>query len=407
MAGLNDDYFLADDSTELKPPTVTVHAFKDSRADGEEPELRDDIDLIAVPATEDLFIRLRDLELLRDSIRDNGGMSATIAMEAQAIMPDFINEERPIQFFTKMPSRTMLSAALEDIGKDQKGTVARLVEMITEFIKKLVARITAYFENKQSEDLEDFSKASQSFTGKNISWVKVAKAAEVEVPEDKKPAEAAPAEGEEKSAEGSQGAWLDDTLKGMMESDDVRKKAIKKLGDKLFVKLGEDRLKKMVFVGGPKNEAAEAFVDFVLNNASRARNKTDVADLQKLAAEAVEVVNTYRKEEASLDIGNGNEVARDIMSDVLYETQLGYFKEHFKFKGCASVFKSSFLALLRHLSEAIRSEEDEAKLKTYQSIVASINNLFNVHQEVDGANNTFLKLRKQYLGGDTNSAPNV
>ena len=120
MTGLNDNFLLADDSMEPKEtPAVVVNAFKENSTEGGEPELRDDLDLIAV-ATEDLEVQLRDLELLQQNIKEQGGMCQGIALEAHAILPDFINDERPIGFFTKYPSRTQLTAALEDIDAGKK-----------------------------------------------------------------------------------------------------------------------------------------------------------------------------------------------------------------------------------------------------------------------------------------------
>ena len=83
MAGLNDNFLLADDSMEPKEaPAVTINAFKESSEDGDVPELRDDIDLI-VAATEELSIELRDLELFKERVGDVRGISQSIALEAQ------------------------------------------------------------------------------------------------------------------------------------------------------------------------------------------------------------------------------------------------------------------------------------------------------------------------------------
>jgi hypothetical protein len=145
MSGLNDQFFLADDSVEPQAaPAVTIDAFKDTTEPGDVPELRDDLDLIAV-ATEEFEIKLRDLSLLQDMIRDEGGMSKHVALEAHAIMPDFLNDDRPIEFFTKTPSRTQLTAALEEIGNEKKSLIKRMIDAIVAFIKKIVKRIKDFF----------------------------------------------------------------------------------------------------------------------------------------------------------------------------------------------------------------------------------------------------------------------
>jgi hypothetical protein len=52
-------------------------------------------------AVEALQIKLRDLDFIRNTIDTQGGISQTIALEAQVLIPDFINDSRPINFFTK------------------------------------------------------------------------------------------------------------------------------------------------------------------------------------------------------------------------------------------------------------------------------------------------------------------
>ena len=142
MTGLNDNFLIADDSMEPKEtPAVVVHAFKDTPGEDGLPELRDDIDLIAA-ATEDLSVQLRDLDLLYQNIQTQGSMCQSIALEAQAIIPDFINDERPIGFFTKNPSRTLLSAALEEIEEEKKSTLVKIWDAFIAFLKKVYQFIT-------------------------------------------------------------------------------------------------------------------------------------------------------------------------------------------------------------------------------------------------------------------------
>lgn len=145
MTGLNDSFLLADDSMEPQDaPAATVNAFKDTTSEGEIPELRDDIDLIAV-ATEDLEIQLRDLDLLKENIKASGGMCQTIATEAQALIPDFINDERPLDFFTKHPSKTMLAAALEEIDGEKKNILAKMWDVLINFLTRVYQHIVKFF----------------------------------------------------------------------------------------------------------------------------------------------------------------------------------------------------------------------------------------------------------------------
>lgn len=154
MSGLNDDFLLADDSMEPKDaPAVTIQAFKDT-PEGDVPELAEDIDLIAV-ATEEFEIRMRDLELLRESISTHGGMSQTIALEAQVLLPNFINEERPLGFFTKHPSRTMLNAALEEVEAEKKTMLEKIWDFIIRLLKKVYDAVVSFFKNVDLSKEED------------------------------------------------------------------------------------------------------------------------------------------------------------------------------------------------------------------------------------------------------------
>lgn len=145
MTGLNDSFFLADDGLEpKKAPAVTLDVFKDNPENPEVPELNDDVDLIAV-AVEDMQIALRDLDLLQTNIKDQGGMNRHLALEAHSLIPGFLHDDRPAEYFTKMPSRTLLSSALEDINNEKKSVIKRMINKIVEFIAKIVKRIKDYF----------------------------------------------------------------------------------------------------------------------------------------------------------------------------------------------------------------------------------------------------------------------
>lgn len=163
MTGLNDNFLLADDAMEPKDaPAVVINAFKEQTNEDGEPELRDDIDLIAA-ATEDLAVQMRDLNLLQQNIKEQGGMCQSIALEAHALLPDFINDERPVEFFTKHPSRTQLTAALEDIDAGKKNVVLRMIDAIVGFIKRILKKIKDFFivseeQKKAWQEQQEFAK---------------------------------------------------------------------------------------------------------------------------------------------------------------------------------------------------------------------------------------------------------
>lgn len=149
MAGLNDNYFLADDSME-KPvnPIVTVDAFKDNQEGEEAPELRDDIDMIAV-ATESLSIALRSVELFKHRIRDAGGISQTVALEAHSYIPSLITEDRSKEYYTKYPSKTLYNTALEDADKETKSIVTKFVEALVSMFKRIADWIKSFFSKSE------------------------------------------------------------------------------------------------------------------------------------------------------------------------------------------------------------------------------------------------------------------
>lgn len=163
MSGLNDDFILADDSMEPKDaPAVVINAFKDSVDEEGVPELRDDVDLIAV-ATEDLIVQLRDLDIIEQGIKAQGGMNQTAALEVHALIPAFLNEDRTVQYFTKHPSKTLLVVALEEIGEEKKGIVRRMIDALINFFNKLVTKIKSFFssskmDKKTTQDNEQFAK---------------------------------------------------------------------------------------------------------------------------------------------------------------------------------------------------------------------------------------------------------
>lgn len=138
MAGLNDNFLIADDSMEPKDaPAVTLNVFKDTTDEEGTPELREDIDLVAI-ATEELEITLRDLNLLEETIKGQGGMSRSVALEAHAIIPDFLSDDRPAEYFTVTPSRTFLKAALEDIDNQKKSVLEKIWDFIINLLKKIL-----------------------------------------------------------------------------------------------------------------------------------------------------------------------------------------------------------------------------------------------------------------------------
>lgn len=179
MSGLNDP-FLLDDVMEDKNQ-LPVKAFKEMTP-GEVPEVSESVTLIAAPipdaetdgsdgivektgeiasvAIEEYQVAMRDLSLLSDRIHAEGGMSLSIANESLTVLPGFVNDDvRPMGFFTKHPSRTQLTEALEAIEDGKKSAFARAAEKVSDFItavieraKKLLSQFTSYFKSKTARD---------------------------------------------------------------------------------------------------------------------------------------------------------------------------------------------------------------------------------------------------------------
>ncbi len=89
-------------------------------------------------------VELRDLDLLAESIRAQGGMSQSVALEAEALMPGFLSEDRPVEYFTKHPSRTLLSVALEEIDENKKSALEKVLNAIIAFLRRIFGMITKF-----------------------------------------------------------------------------------------------------------------------------------------------------------------------------------------------------------------------------------------------------------------------
>lgn len=172
MSGLNDTW-LADDSLEPKQ-TLSVEVFKE-RAPGVLPEISDHATLIAVEtpidpeavsedgvvektgeiasvAIEEYQAAMRDLQLFTDSITNAGGMTLAIAQESITIMPGFVNEDRPLAFFTKHPSKTQLNAALEAVEENRKGFLTKMIEKIKAFFAAMRQKIADFVDRFMGGD---------------------------------------------------------------------------------------------------------------------------------------------------------------------------------------------------------------------------------------------------------------
>lgn len=99
---------------------------------GEVPELRQDIELIALEGA------LQDLAYLKEDLLRTGGMQQSFAMEAQRLLPKF-DGGVPLGYYTKEPTATRYRIALEEINKGFWALVAAAAAAVIAAIFKLIA----------------------------------------------------------------------------------------------------------------------------------------------------------------------------------------------------------------------------------------------------------------------------
>jgi hypothetical protein len=132
--GSESSLTLAIEDTGLKgiPASDFSKVVFDGVTAGEVPELSDTASVVTVVnGTEDLGD-------LKTSIINAAGMSKKFALEAERLIPGFINEERPVSFYTEFPSRTNYKLALEAIETEQKSLIKRIWDLIVQFFKNAI-----------------------------------------------------------------------------------------------------------------------------------------------------------------------------------------------------------------------------------------------------------------------------
>jgi uncharacterized protein YicC (UPF0701 family) len=109
---------------------------------------------------EDARGAIDNLEYLRRDIVTSQGMNQTFALEAQRIMPGFINDDRPIGFFTKEPTSVLKSVSLESIGDG----FSNAIKAIFEAIKKALARFSDWVASFFSKNNQEKSEIAQKIS---------------------------------------------------------------------------------------------------------------------------------------------------------------------------------------------------------------------------------------------------
>lgn len=183
--GLNDA-FMIDDSAETPPSTPTVNALKDT-VPGQMPEELDDVTLIAVEdepeangtetneeetirvATEELHIRIRDLNLLHETLVSTKGMNQAIALECQHTLPNFVDDVRPMGSFTSSLTKVHYQAALEEVDNEKKGVLQKIKAFVQDLIKSLIARVKRFFGKATPAEVKEKVRETPSLTERMIA----------------------------------------------------------------------------------------------------------------------------------------------------------------------------------------------------------------------------------------------
>lgn len=105
---------------------------------GEVPEIDDDISLITV------VDKTKDLNYLKTDIVRTDGMNKAFALEAEKLMPGFLDDDRPVSFYTEFPSKTNYKLALEAISAEQKSLVRKIWDLLAKFLKNAMAWLDTF-----------------------------------------------------------------------------------------------------------------------------------------------------------------------------------------------------------------------------------------------------------------------
>lgn len=141
---------------------------------GQVPDLIPEIKIIG-EATD----KIQDLNYLKHDIQNTQGMSKSFALEAEKLMPGFLNEDRLIGYFTQIPTKTLYAATLEDIEQNKKNLLVQVWEALKALVKKVIdwlqKVIAQHNEKAEAQDkarsqqlisqMQDFSYAFRKIEG--------------------------------------------------------------------------------------------------------------------------------------------------------------------------------------------------------------------------------------------------
>lgn len=73
---------------------------------------------------------ISDIESIRASVRSEGGVSQSLALECERLMPGFLNDDYPVKAFSKIPTRTNLSYTVEAFDIKSAAIIGGIIAII-------------------------------------------------------------------------------------------------------------------------------------------------------------------------------------------------------------------------------------------------------------------------------------
>ena len=165
--GLNDDFQLENEDKTSVPEHVAGEKLPAEMVDVVQEIMPEVIQI------EEGDAKIDDIYAAMESIQATGGMTQRLAQECEAVMPGFINEDRPLGYFTKTPSMTQYRQAIEEMSG---GIIALIVAGIAA-LGALIYKFYKWFKGSSGGE-GDGGGGADSFGGGNYQTEEVAQKAD-------------------------------------------------------------------------------------------------------------------------------------------------------------------------------------------------------------------------------------
>ncbi len=80
-------------------------------------------------------------------------MSQSIALENHALLPNLITDEQPAGCFTKYPSKTLYSVAMEEADTKEKGVLQKFKEFIIDMFRRIANWLKSFISKDEAKKL--------------------------------------------------------------------------------------------------------------------------------------------------------------------------------------------------------------------------------------------------------------